>query len=149
MVKYLLIIFAFLYVLSPYDFVPDFFFGWGWLDDLILLWVLWRYLKTPGPTGFGSGGYQQQRRKYFESGRERGRGNDSRGGESETIKDSYTILGIERGAPREEIKKAYKQLASKYHPDKVNYLGDEFKKLAEERFKEIQKAYQELMERNL
>jgi hypothetical protein len=131
MVKYLLIIFALLYVLSPYDLFPDYFFGWGWLDDLILLWVLWRYLKTPGPTGFDPGG------------------NDSRGGESETIKDSYTILGIERGAPREEIKKAYKQLANKYHPDKVNYLGDEFKKLAEERFKEIQKAYQELMERTL
>ena len=36
------------------------------------------------------------------------------------------------------------QLARKYHPDKLEHLGDEFKALAETRFKEIQKAYQEL-----
>ena len=45
----------------------------------------------------------------------------------------------------EEIKNAYKQLANKYHPDKVLHLGEEFKKMAEERFKEIQEAYRELI----
>lgn len=149
MTKYLLIIFAILYALSPWDVFPDFFFGWGWLDDLILLWLLWRYLKTLSPTGFGRGGYEQQQREYFERGRAGDGSQDSRFGESETTKDPYTILGIERGAPPEEIKTAYKQLANKYHPDKVNHLGEEFKKIAEERFKEIQKAYQELMQRDL
>ncbi|MBW2144864.1 MAG: DnaJ domain-containing protein, partial [Deltaproteobacteria bacterium] len=42
-------------------------------------------------------------------------------------------------------KKAYRRLAGKYHPDRVNHLGEEFKELAERRFKEIQDAYQDLM----
>jgi len=54
------------------------------------------------------------------------------------------VLGVPRDATQEEIKKAYRQLANKYHPDKVEHLGDEFKKLAETRFKEIEAAYREL-----
>ncbi len=59
-----------------------------------------------------------------------------------------------RSASTEEIKHAYRELAGKYHPDKLEHLGDEFKALAEMRFKEIQQAYQELtgkglIERNL
>jgi len=54
-------------------------------------------------------------------------------------------LGVDKNASKEEIKSAYRKLAGKYHPDKVNYLGDEFKELAEARFKEIQEAYQKLM----
>lgn len=51
-------------------------------------------------------------------------------------KDYYEILGVSRDASSEEIKKAYRKLALKYHPDKNN--GDEKK---EERFKEIAEAY--------
>lgn len=147
MTKYLLIIFAIIYALSPYDFFPDFFFGWGWIDDLIILGLLWRYLKSIKTTGFDPGGYEQKRREYFEKGREYGSQQSGDRGSNAREKDPYTVLGVERGASPEAIKKAYKQLAGKYHPDKVNHLGDEFKKLAEERFKEIQGAYQELVNR--
>jgi DnaJ like chaperone protein len=51
---------------------------------------------------------------------------------------------IDRSASAAEIKQAYRELALKYHPDKLEHLGDDFKALAEIRFKEIQKAYQEL-----
>ncbi len=51
-------------------------------------------------------------------------------------KDYYSILGVKRDAKPDEIKKAYRRLARKYHPD-VN-PGD---KVAEEKFKEIQEAY--------
>jgi DnaJ-class molecular chaperone len=54
------------------------------------------------------------------------------------------VLGISRSASPDEIKGAYRELANRYHPDKVAHLGEEFQQMAEERFKEIQEAYQEL-----
>ncbi|GIV23548.1 MAG: J domain-containing protein [Bacteroidia bacterium] len=55
------------------------------------------------------------------------------------FKDYYAILGVARNATQEEIKKAYRRLARKYHPDANP--GD---KAAEEKFKEIQEAYEVL-----
>jgi len=54
---------------------------------------------------------------------------------------SYRILGIEKTATDIEVKKAYRKMAKKYHPDKLQHLGDQLKKGAEEKFKEVQKAY--------
>ena len=54
----------------------------------------------------------------------------------------YEILGIKPNDDVETIKKAYRDLAVKYHPDKVANLGPEFQKLAEEKFKSINDAYQ-------
>lgn len=55
------------------------------------------------------------------------------------FKDYYKILGVEKGASEADIKKAYRKLAVKYHPDKNQ--GD---KAAEEKFKEISEAYEVL-----
>ncbi len=59
------------------------------------------------------------------------------------MKDPYEVLGLQRGATKEEVKHAYRRLAKKYHPDMNvdNPLAD----LAEEKFKEIQQAYDEIM----
>ena len=102
--KVIFLILAGLYTLNPYDLLPDFMIGWGWIDDLIIWGLVWRYLAW----------------------------------------DPYHILEIDRSASAAEIKQAYRELALKYHPDKLEHLGDDFKALAEMRFKEIQKAYQEL-----
>jgi DnaJ like chaperone protein len=53
----------------------------------------------------------------------------------------YAVLGLEKGADFAEIKKAYRKLSMQYHPDKVGHLGEEFKKIAEEKMKEINVAY--------
>lgn len=55
-----------------------------------------------------------------------------------TKRDYYDILGLSKGAGVDEIKKVYRQLVMKHHPDRV---GSEKKKEAEERFKEISEAY--------
>lgn len=54
----------------------------------------------------------------------------------------YEILGLANGAGFEEIKTAYRKLSMKYHPDKVGHLGEEFRKVAEEKMKELNVAYQ-------
>lgn len=57
--------------------------------------------------------------------------------------DPYSILGLSRNASEEEIKKAYKALSRKYHPD-AN-INNPNKEQAEEKFKQIQSAYQQIM----
>ena len=53
--------------------------------------------------------------------------------------DPYKVLGVSRSASQEEIKKSYRNLSRKYHPD-AN-INNPNKKEAEDKFKEIQQAY--------
>jgi len=145
-----LIIAALAYVLPPVDLLPD-VPGIGWLDDLVVLGLLARYLlrqwrqqeirKAQGSQeGKGSLGGSQS--KGF--GRTSGNGGGDYPHDRHQRYDPYAILEVDQNASPEEIKKAYRRLVSKYHPDKVAHLGDEFKEMAEKRFKEIQQAYQVL-----
>ncbi len=55
---------------------------------------------------------------------------------------AYKILEIAPTATNEEVKKAYRRMAMKYHPDKVAQLGEEVQKAASEKFKKVQEAYE-------
>lgn len=57
---------------------------------------------------------------------------------------AYKVLEIEPTATNEEIKKAYRKMAMKYHPDKLNDLGEELKKSGEEKFRSVKDAYDHL-----
>ena len=55
---------------------------------------------------------------------------------------AYQVLEVPRTATDEEVKKAYRRMAMKYHPDKVAQLGEEVQKAAHEKFKKVQEAYE-------
>lgn len=138
----LIIIGALLYLVFPRDLIPDFLLGWGWLDDLAVLYVLWRYyrrLKQPQQKGT-----RHEQPHGQSAGHEQFR---SAASEQPSHQDPYTVLNIAPGATKAEIKTAYRHLAGQYHPDKVQHLGKEFQELAEKRFKDIQQAYDDLMQR--
>ena len=58
--------------------------------------------------------------------------------------DPYTVLEIGHDASDADIKKAYRRLALKFHPDKVRDMGEAYAKQAETRFLEVQEAYESL-----
>ena len=58
--------------------------------------------------------------------------------------DYYNILGVQKGASASEIKKAYRKMAVKHHPDKFNKSGEEQLKAAKEKFQKIQEAYEQI-----
>jgi hypothetical protein len=133
-----LTILALAYAVCPFDLLPDWLVGFGWIDDITILGLLWWYLyrysrrRINPQGGFSSGGTRNK-----DSHQEQPAG-------SRVPRDPYQILEIGRNASQEEVKQAYKRLAGKYHPDKVSHLGEEFQRLAEKRFKEIQEAYEAL-----
>jgi DnaJ like chaperone protein len=62
----------------------------------------------------------------------------------------YKILEIEPSSSDEEVKKAYRKMAMKYHPDKVIHLGEDYRKTAEEKFRKVNEAYEKIkLERNM
>ncbi len=55
---------------------------------------------------------------------------------------AYDVLELAPTATDEEVKRAYRKMAVKYHPDKVSYLGEEIQQAANEKFKKVNEAYQ-------
>ncbi|MEE4608141.1 MAG: DnaJ domain-containing protein [Desulfobacteraceae bacterium] len=137
MIRWILGLLGVLYVISPFDLLPDTMVLRGWVDDLLVLYLLYRYYLKP---------FLGARHTSHQSGPE---ADDARSGQQPGAgsQDPYRVLGLSANATAEEIHRAYRQLAAKYHPDKVAHLGEEFRRLAEQRFKEIQSAYQMIKQR--
>lgn len=117
---------ALIYVILPWDF--DFIPLAGRVDDVLVLgfalWYAWK--RRPGAG----------RRGREESSAPRV-GDEAPG-------DPYEILGITRSASADEVKKAYRDLLGKYHPDRLQHLGGEFRELAARKAVEINKAYESI-----
>lgn len=159
--KWLWII-AIVYFLLPFDLFPDFSLGIGWLDDLLvglICYFAWQYIKRRiASEQYGKSSYYSNQAHYgtgssssYGSSYDSSYGWKRNGGQEASRKDRkrdpYDILGVPQNATPNEIKSAYHRQASKYHPDKVAHLGKEFQELAEERFKELNWAYEILKSR--
>ena len=81
---------------------------------------------------FGQGGY------YTYS------GSSYQAPQMDNLENDYKILEISSSATDEEVKKAYRHLAKKHHPDKVNHLGEEIRKDAEVKFTKLNQAYERI-----
>ncbi len=136
--KWIWIILAILYILSPYDLIPG-MHALGWLDDIAVLFMLYRYLSRLNQLRTG------QRPPYGDQQSGNTAHQNTEGTDREALKSPYDILGLDPSATQDEIKTAYRELANKYHPDKVAHLGKELQDLADQRFKQIQDAYDQLV----
>ena len=145
----ILIIIALVYIISPYDLLPDFFPVTGWLDDAFLMGIIIYYLKYRRLPGFLSWLIRTGTRA---NSRDRAQSTDRSGSNnresSSDSSDPYHVLGLKPGAPPAEIRAAYHHAAQSYHPDKVAHLGPELRELAQKKFIEIQKAYDTLRDKH-
>lgn len=146
----LVIALTLIYIVLPYNLLPDFMPILGRIDDLGLVFLMIYYLKTGRLPGFVSKiigwlfGTPKQK-QYSGGGSESGSGGSSGSAHRDSsAKDPYEALGISPGASSREIHEAYRRLAHQYHPDKVSHLGEEFQELARKKFIEIQEAYERL-----
>ena len=72
------------------------------------------------------------------------RGGRATGSQYGYVRSPYEVLGVRRGASKDEIVSRYRELVRQYHPDKVTHMAPEFREVAERRMKEINAAYDAL-----
>lgn len=133
------------YIILPFDVLPDFFGPLGRADDLILLGLLTWYLVT-GKYPWDLLGKGRQRASRPRQRKETRESSAEPEGASKDEGDPYAVLGLQPGASLDAIHRAYRRQVARYHPDRVSHLGEEFQRLAHQKFVRIKKAYDEIIE---
>jgi DnaJ like chaperone protein len=105
------------------------------------------FMFKQGGAYYGARGYQYGAGSQSYSSTYSSEGyNSTYGRTSYNLENEYNILEIPSTATDDEVKKAYRRLAQKYHPDKVNHLGDDIRKDAETKFVRLNQAYERIKE---
>jgi len=119
-----------LYLRSPVDLIPD-ATSVGFLDDLLVAAGAYVWLRRRL-------GLEQPSSPRQEAPRQPKSKPDDRSW------DPYAVLGINHGASQAEIAQAYRAQMKRFHPDRVDDLGEDLRRVAHEKTLEIQRAYREL-----
>ena len=120
-------------------FLPLGFGGGGILGILIFYWIIkliFRLFFSSSSRTYYNFDSQDYYRNYQQNGTANQYANFN--------KDWYSVLGVTSQATNEEVKKAYRSLILKYHPDKVNTADAKEKEEATKRFREVQEAYENI-----
>ena len=127
----------------------DFLFGIGGADgefhqsELNMLRLIAQYL------GISQSDYTSIYERHVGSSNSSGYdgGSSSHSSRASYGKDPYKVLGIDSSATDDEVKKAYRKMAMKYHPDRVAGMSEELQRNAAEQMKEINEAYDVIKQR--
>lgn len=135
-----MLILAIFYIVFPYDFIPDMLGRVGRIDDiLVILLVLYVYFFRPlvqELTAFF------QKNVYADA-----PGNGRNGASADPAEKAFQTLNLKPDAGIVEVKKAYYEMVKQYHPDKLDGMGPELQKLALEKTREINEAYELLCQK--
>ena len=104
-----------------------FLFGIAKADDLVTENEIRQIYTISGYLGISSKDFESIKAMFYNS-----------------RENAYKILEINKSATVADIKAAYRKMAKKYHPDKVTHLGKEHQQGAEEKFRQVQEAYEQL-----
>jgi DnaJ-domain-containing protein 1 len=118
------------YVLLPFDVIPDVFGPFGVIDDVAVLAFLYTKLRKSKAASAGKADDWE----HYEAPR----------GQEEIAEKAWEILGVSEDASLDELKLAYRKKLAEYHPDKVNHLGEDLRRLAHEKTLKIKEAYTSL-----
>jgi DnaJ like chaperone protein len=83
-------------------------------------------------------------RSYSNAGSSSGRSGSNYRSSQYSLKSAYTILEIDESATDDQVKKAYRKMAIKYHPDKLQHLEEAHQKAGQEKFLKVQEAYENI-----
>ncbi|MBQ8703820.1 MAG: TerB family tellurite resistance protein [Bacteroidales bacterium] len=125
----------------------DFLFGIGGADgefhqsEINMLRLIAQYL------GISASDYTSIFERHVGHGDAGYSGSSRASGSASYDKDPYRVLGIDSSATDDEVKKAYRKMAMKYHPDRVAGMSEELQRNAAEQMKEINQAYEVIKQR--
>ena len=130
------------YVVSWIDLIPDVPF-FGWLDDVaVIIGLVWFFTSWLPRNSHRIYWFRPKRQSEDDAQQEDTKTRAEPGGEKDF--DPFEVLNVRRGASEDEVRRAYRELLVKYHPDKVTHLGEEFQRMAHDKVIDIRRAYEML-----